>query len=211
MSDPDASTSLMEKLQPFLLKAMFQDERTLESVLSKETYEKLSKDCADLGLPMAPFSKFKPAFVFLMIENVKMIKESSVTAGVDVYFMNKIKEDKKRIASFETLEQQMEMLVNTFDGLEEEYISQLTKMNDKLPEMISAWRLSDQKWFDEQIEEMKELSEEVYDKLLKDRNNAWMPKILTYLEDEPVECVMVGALHMHGEDGILKQLSEKDI
>jgi uncharacterized protein YbaP (TraB family) len=48
----------------------------------------------------------------------------------------------------------------------------------------------------------------IYDSLIKDRNNTWVSIIEGYLEDSPVEFIIVGLAHIHGEDGILKQLSE---
>ena len=42
-----------------------------------------------------------------------------------------------------------------------------------------------------------------------ERNNAWMPQIEALLTTEEVEFVLVGALHLVGDDGLLAQLSAK--
>ena len=55
---------------------------------------------------------------------------------------------------------------------------------------------------------MKKEYPEIYKKVLVDRNNNWIPLIDAYFDTESVEFVLVGALHLHGPDGILNLLKE---
>jgi uncharacterized protein YbaP (TraB family) len=50
---------------------------------------------------------------------------------------------------------------------------------------------------------------ELYQSLLVQRNNNWMPKIDQYLSDKQVEFIIVGSLHLHGAEGLLKKLKDK--
>ena len=50
---------------------------------------------------------------------------------------------------------------------------------------------------------------EVYHDLLVKRNNNWMPHIEKMLTDKPKEFVLVGALHLAGEDSVLTMLKNK--
>jgi len=76
--------------------------------------------------------------------------------------------------------------------------------------MKQAWRRGD-------VSKLKELGitpfkndfPEMHKALLIDRNNAWMPQIETMLKTRAVEFVLVGALHLAGEDGLLTQLSAR--
>ena len=45
--------------------------------------------------------------------------------------------------------------------------------------------------------------------LLQDRNNLWMPKIEALFQSAEVEFVLVGAMHMIGQGGILQRLEAK--
>ena len=47
---------------------------------------------------------------------------------------------------------------------------------------------------------------DIYQALIVDRNNAWLPKIEAMVETREVEFVLVGALHLAGDDGFLAQL-----
>jgi uncharacterized protein YbaP (TraB family) len=54
--------------------------------------------------------------------------------------------------------------------------------------------------------ELKEESEELYDKLLRVRNRNWMRKLEPLLHGRKNVLVLVGAAHLPGEDGLLHLL-----
>jgi uncharacterized protein YbaP (TraB family) len=45
--------------------------------------------------------------------------------------------------------------------------------------------------------------------LLVNRNNAWIPKIKAMLITPERELILVGALHLAGEEGVLAQLKKQ--
>jgi uncharacterized protein YbaP (TraB family) len=47
------------------------------------------------------------------------------------------------------------------------------------------------------------------DRFVEDRNNVWLSKIEAMFETEAVEFVLVGALHLVGEEGLLERLKSK--
>ena len=47
---------------------------------------------------------------------------------------------------------------------------------------------------------------DIYQTLIVDRNNAWLPKIEAMVKSREVEFVLVGALHLAGDDGLLALL-----
>ena len=49
----------------------------------------------------------------------------------------------------------------------------------------------------------------MYKSLIADRNDAWLPKIEAMLKTREVEFVLVGALHLAGDDGLLSQLATR--
>ena len=49
----------------------------------------------------------------------------------------------------------------------------------------------------------------VFDTLITQRNNAWMRDLNHYLASPEVEFVLVGALHLPGNVGVLNQLREQ--
>ncbi len=57
---------------------------------------------------------------------------------------------------------------------------------------------------------MKAEFPEVYEALVVQRNNNWMEKIPLFIEDKSRAFVLVGAMHLNGDDGLIKQLKKQD-
>ncbi len=57
--------------------------------------------------------------------------------------------------------------------------------------------------------EMRKEYPDIYQKMIVDRNENWISQIESYLDNEPVEFVLVGAMHMHGPDGVIRMLKKK--
>jgi uncharacterized protein YbaP (TraB family) len=49
----------------------------------------------------------------------------------------------------------------------------------------------------------------VYQSLLVERNNNWLPKIERLIKQPEEKFILVGALHLIGEDGLLQQLKNR--
>jgi uncharacterized protein YbaP (TraB family) len=56
------------------------------------------------------------------------------------------------------------------------------------------------------IAEMRETWPDIYNTLLTDRNAGWMPQIEEFLASGEVHFVIAGLAHLHGPDGLLRQL-----
>jgi uncharacterized protein YbaP (TraB family) len=50
---------------------------------------------------------------------------------------------------------------------------------------------------------------ELYQQVLVERNNNWLPQIEAFLKTPETELILVGALHLAGNDGLLAQLRQR--
>ena len=76
--------------------------------------------------------------------------------------------------------------------------------------MTLAWRSGDLEALEELAgTPLREQFPRVYQSLLVARNNAWMPQIESMAGSPEIELVLVGALHLAGEDGLLAQLARR--
>ena len=76
--------------------------------------------------------------------------------------------------------------------------------------MIKYWRSGESVKLDSLVNQpMKKESAKIYQSLVVDRNNNWIPKIKKYLQTSETEFVLVGAAHLIGEDGIVNQLKKQ--
>ena len=204
LSDP----SLQQKV---MAKGMYQDERTLQTVLSEETYNTLEEECKKYSLPLAMMQKMKPALVVTTLSAMAMKKDMGMTEeGVDMYFTNKGTEDKKDLQQLESVDDQIDRITKMGEGKEDEFVKYSLKdmkdMNSSLSGLIDNWKSGSSKEMNDEIRAMKKDYPATYKSLLVERNNNWMPKIFSYLENGTKAFVLVGSLHLHGPDGLLNKL-----
>ena len=65
-----------------------------------------------------------------------------------------------------------------------------------------------QDMYDHSMKDFKQDYPDIYDNLLVTRNNNWMPKLVEYLQTPETEFVLVGAMHMAGDAGLIAQLQQ---
>jgi uncharacterized protein YbaP (TraB family) len=76
--------------------------------------------------------------------------------------------------------------------------------------MGNAWRAGDtENLFISGIKPMMEDYPKVYRSLLVERNNNWLPKIERLIQQPEEKFILVGALHLIGQDGLLQQLKNR--
>ncbi|MFH0757434.1 MAG: TraB/GumN family protein [Bacteroidota bacterium] len=200
-------------VQRMMSMAMYQDERTLQSVLSEKVYRRLEAACAKIEVPITSLSRFKPTMVMLIISVTKMQQSGSTSAGVDQYYLSMALADRKPLLFLETVDSQLEMLFGEEDENEDQvvlqFLDELDQMDALGAELKANWLRGNEKIFRDLQKEMKKEYPEVYDQVLADRNNNWITTIDSYLDNEEVELVLVGALHVFGTDGIIRMLKKK--
>ncbi|MGI9318323.1 MAG: TraB/GumN family protein, partial [bacterium] len=111
-------------------------------------------------------------------------------------------------------EQQLSFLATMGEGQEDELINYTLRDIGELQELLGsikvAWRSGDLDALDKAtLAPLKQEFPELYRVLLVSRNNNWMPLIEEMLKSDPVELVLVGALHLVGQQGLLEQLKDR--
>ena len=188
--------------------------KQLKDDLQPETYRLLEAFCAKRGYPVVMFQQTRPPMVVLTLAMLELQRLGIAGEGVDAHFYNRAKDANKSIAHLETIEEQLAFIMNLGKGREDDFIryslNDLQQLGSVMQEMMSAWRSGDiEKMAAISIEEMQRDFPKVYQQLLVERNLNWMPRIESMLETPDVEFVLVGTLHLAGEDGLLHLLREK--
>ena len=188
--------------------------KTLQSALKKQTYRKLQQYCKTANIPMSLLAPFRPQLVALMLTSMELQRLGVSSAGVDQIFNQMARADGKPVDQLETLEEQLRFLANMGLGQEDELILSTIKENQQLAEimrfLLGAWRKGDVAALDKEIvQPMRQEFPSIYRDILATRNNNWMPHISAYLDTAEVEFILVGALHLVGDDGLLKQLERQ--
>lgn len=207
LSKPNARAQLLQNL-------MYTDGSILKSKINPKTYNALIRYCKKAGLSLAAMQTMKPSMVVLSLTMAELKRLGLADAGVDQFFLGKAKRTGIKTTGLESAETQIITLGNMGKGHENELILSTIKDLKKTPEfmddMKKAWRIGNLANL-EQIG-IKTIQAEfpgLNQNLLTNRNNAWLPKIKAMLATPDRELVLVGVLHLVGENGILVQLKKQ--
>jgi hypothetical protein len=210
----------MQKLQSpgfqatMLRELTYTDGRNLQKVLNRSTYQGLEQFFSARGIPMEAIVNFKPGMVLTMMTMVELQRLGIDGIGVDAYYSARAIEDSKKLGELEPVETQIAFLANMGAGQENEMLSFSLSDVEQLPAMMKsmkdAWRRGDLKKLEKiGISDLQNDFPEIYKTLLVDRNNAWIPQIEAMARTKEIELILVGALHLAGEDGLLAQLKAR--
>jgi len=200
--------------QELMQSVIYTDGRSLRDDISDETYATLEAYGQSAGVPVAGLLNFKAGMVSVTLTMMELQRLGLMGAGVDEFYTNKAKEDKKEVAELETVAQQLSFIVNMGAGEEDQLIAytlrDIKTLKSMFADMKTAWRTGDNAALREiGLLPMKSEFPALYKLILKDRNDAWLPKLESMFESPEIEFVLVGALHLVGEDGLLSQLKRE--
>lgn len=200
--------------QKMMSQMMYSDGTTIDKVLKPATYKKLLAHLSMRGIPVNNFASFKPSLLAMTLSMVELQMLGLTSEGVDIYYSKMATKQNKKQLWLESPEQQIEFLMKMGQGDEDTMIEYTLKDIKKMPKMIDklrkAWRAGDMPALaDVGIKEFITDYPDIYKDLLVTRNNNWLPKIEKMLKNQPVEFVLVGALHLAGPDSVLKKLTDK--
>ena len=204
--------------------ALRTDGTALNSELPAETVAQLAAwttaNAAELQkLQMTPqtLQLFEPWFAGLMISIVEMTKYGLDPAlGLDANLAQKASQAGKPVSGLETGTQQIAFL----DGMDK--VEQLQFLQEALKASVegvgeveklhAAWRNGDVTgMWDGMATEMRAQFPKLYRRINVERNDAWVPKLVERLKSPGTDdtLVVVGALHLLGEDGVVEKLRAK--
>ena len=189
-------------------------EETVDKVLTAHTYGTLQQACERYGLNLSDLRSFKVSLLVLTLTMVEMKRLGLTSSGVDEYFHQRARRDGKAIVTLESFEQQIDFLARMGRGNEDAFVAMslrdLNQTEALMDDMIQSWRNGDMETMTQLfVENMEDDYPAMYQQLLVDRNNHWMPRIEALLLQPGTAFVLVGVGHMVGEAGLLSQLTAR--
>ncbi|MEN8226489.1 MAG: TraB/GumN family protein [Bacteroidota bacterium] len=199
--------------QKMMQQMLYPAGQSLKDELDKPTYERLADYFSD-KIPMSQIDGLKPGMVVLMLSAIEFQRIGMVLAGVDEHFWGLAVNNNKAIGTLETLDEQLAFIVNMGEGRENELImntlDDIKRTEAIILSLLTAWRAGDEPEMERLLlQEMIDDYPQLYQNLLVKRNNNWLPSIEAMIQNEEVEFVLVGTLHLIGDDGLLQQLRDK--
>lgn len=189
------------------------DGRLLKDDLDADTWRLLQDWAGDNNMPLDRLSGLKPWFVGLTVSIAQMTRQGlDPQSGLDRHLMERAQKAGKPATGLESASAQIRML----DGMGAEEQRQLLrealelagKGDEQGRRLHDAWRRGDADllWRDMAVE-MKRRYPQLYQRINVDRNDDWLPLLQPWLQaGQGTTLVVVGALHLLGEDGVVQKL-----
>jgi uncharacterized protein YbaP (TraB family) len=207
LADPDTGRKFLEA-------ARFEDGRTLSDVLDPRLREKLHRLLARQGSSIGQIDHYSPWYVNLsLMLGLSQSLGFRAEQGLDRYLMQQALDAGKPTSGLESIDDQLHALVASpmaeqVTGLED-FIDRPQEIPAELSSLHQAWRDGDVAKLDALTRlEMLDRTPQTYQVINVDRNEAWLPQLQQMLDDHRHLdfLVVVGALHLLGEDGLVEKL-----
>ncbi len=189
-------------------------EETLEEVVGWATWTALMVQVERTDIPAAMFQRMKPWMAAVTLTALAMTEAGYLpSAGVDAYFSRRAEEAGKERIALETVEFQVSLFA---DLTAEQSLSflrytlvDLKTVIPELDELSAHWRAGRVEAVEALMAEGFDEFPELLEKMVTDRNLAWMPPIEGLLAGDSDTMVVVGSLHLVGEDGLVNLLRKR--
>lgn len=189
---------------------------TLQQDLGPDLWARLQAYAQANGLPLAQLSTFEPWFVGLTVGLMEMGRQGLDPAlGLDRHFMEAAAGTGKPAQGLEGADEQIAVLAGMTLDEQRQMLDEALEQADEGPmqsrKLHAAWRAGDAElMWKEMAAEMKRDYPALYARINVERNDAWLPKLERRLaEKDDDTLVVVGALHLLGEDGVVEKLRAK--
>lgn len=202
---------------------MYDDGTTLKDHLSEETYSNLDSYFTAHGEKLSLYDGYKPWYISSVVENMA-VADAGLNSGlgIDMHLLNLAGDEGKEIYEVESIDFQLDMLVNFSDEIQDISLNtyseeNMEELNAQFTELFEAWRTGDIDKISELSDgDQSELTDEQkaaiddYNKvMLYDRNIGMAQAAEQLMSEGKSVFYIVGAAHFVGDGGII-DLMEND-
>lgn len=197
---------------------MIGEGKTLSSVLPAETRQKLEAMLKVSGATMAQVDPVDPWALNLgFVVGMMQAMGFSAEVGVDKHLSARAKALGKPVLALETLEDQMRILdaqpMSEQIFALDQFLSDPKSMVTLTRKMHADWMAGNgEALYRDMGVKMQQETPESYRLLLVVRNDAWVPQLQALLDGRKAAdntLVVVGAMHLLGQDGVVEKLRAK--
>ena len=203
------------EIQQFILmRALYPEGKSLATELSDSALYLARESAAGLGLDIDRLLGFKPWFVAVTMNVLKLQQMGFNSAyGIDHYFHTKAREQGKAILGLESVRFQLGLFSELESGDQEEFllqsIGQFEEIQAMLDSILQAWEKGDLAGIDDLLNKHFKAYHDLYDLFLVRRNHHWMQQIESFLAEDKNYLIIVGAGHLAGEEGLIRLLEQR--
>jgi len=184
---------------------------TLRGMLGEQRYSRVSAAAAELGAPIELLDGQAPWAVGVELADLEFLHQGfDPEQGVEQQLVRRTHADGKPTGGLETLGEELGSLeaLATEDQMRflDQTVSELKRSQQELEEVLHAWRRGDAVTLSRLLAREFRSFPALYRPLVTMRNQRWLPQVEQLLREDRNAFVVVGALHLVGEAGLLELL-----
>lgn len=208
--DPVETQQLLSEL------GLIKENLNLKDLMGPERYAR-AKSLADRAdIPLSLLDRSEPWLAAVTVEQMMLARIGfDPRHGVESYLAEKAMADRKEILGLETMRQQFgfldSMTLASQRALLLQSLEESADIQNVMDDLIEAWRYGDIRFLKEtMLDEMQDYPE-LYQTLVVRRNMDWTEQIVELLDDKEDYLVIIGALHLIGDEGLPALLAERGL
>jgi len=206
-TDPMAMLEVMQRL------ALLPEGQSLRGVLGSD-YESLNRRAQQAGLDLALLDRFAPWMVATTLLQLELAKRGfSPEFGIEHVLARRAAGDEKPVQGLETTAQQLELLAGMPMPMQKRFLvmtlDESANLDREIGELVEAWTEGDTATLAGLLSDEFDEFPDLYRRLTVDRNRAWVGRLADLLDDRDDYLVVVGALHLVGENSVVDLLEQR--
>ncbi len=206
--DPIETQTLTNEL------GLIKGDETLGDLMGDELFAEAERLAAAIQIPLALLAKSEPWYAAMNVEIMLLMRMGfDPSFGIETHLMTMAGGDGKEILGLETMRQQLGFLDNLSPSAQRDMLMQALSEGAELDElmdtMIDAWRIGDVDFMENTLLADMQNYPELNDVIVVNRNRDWANQIEQLLDDEIDYLIVVGALHLIGDEGVPELLESR--
>jgi uncharacterized protein len=186
----------------------------LHKAIGDARYQRVTAEASRLGLPMQMADQFAPWVLGLQLMELQYAQLGfDSQAGVEQQLEHRAQTDGKPTEGLETLQQQLGLFEALTPQEQAKFldlvVTEIHDVGSDTQAVITAWRAGDANKLAALLSDEYKSFPTLYRSLVTERNRRWVPQIEKLLRDKDNYFVVVGALHLVGDGGLL-ELMKRD-
>jgi hypothetical protein len=210
----------MDDVDPAYTQAAFnragvlRDGTTLQDLMGEEAFAAASDAAAAIDIPLDMLARSEPWLAAMTVELMLLYRIGFNPAlGVEMTISQRAAADGKPIEGLETIDEQLAFLDGLPIDAQREMLLQVLSegaaMSESIGALIEAWHYGDTAALEDALLSSAAGLDELNEVLVNSRNRRWAETISTWLDDEQDYLIVVGALHLVGDQGVPALLDKR--
>lgn len=200
----------------FMQAALLPASSSLSNVLDADVYRLAESTADSFGLDIAALERLEPWLVALTLMDLGMTSIGlRPEQGLEQHLLARAQRDGKAVHGLETVAEQIRVFdalaISEQEALLAQTLTELDSAAQNMDELLTAWRNGSLEDLTGKLAASFEDFPGLYEALVVDRNRRWLTELERLAAAPGRYLVVVGALHLVGEESVIDLLRERGL